>query len=584
MAHSQSTRRRGHSARLTVRRSRRLTLGPVAIPTEVPNTTVIFIFLRKMRSPLLALIGVMAIAVFGLSLMPGDPQPDGSDGRLSVFDAFYIFTYTAATIGFGEYPHEFSIQQRWWVVMFIYLSVAVWAFALGRTISLFQDSSFAAARAAQSFSHTIDRLREPFVIIIGYGYIGRSVARALDLRGRRIVIIDDDTTPIERLATDLLLTEPPALTADARNPAILGIAGLDRPTCSAVLALTGDEEANLQIVMTCRLLRPDIPVIARAATRRIAQSMEDFAASAVVNPYDDYGDRLLLALRKPYAFRLLTWLTAEDGMELPPVPRPVEPRNWLVITDGQFGDQIADDLRTAGRTVRRVAPTDDLDLAGVTAVVAGAESDTTNLALAAHIRTLDPEIYLAVRQQSHAHLPLLEAFSPDSVFFPPHIVTQRVITTLVTPRLWGFLQTIMRGDDEWSKRVTDRIVERVGVRTPHAERLSITEQGAPSVWRWLEHRPVTLGALFRSPQDHTRTIAALPLLLIRDGEITQLPDDDTELRRDDEILMLARNRALTEQNEVIYDDTTLYYVTTGKDIPTSRAWRKLTNQRWKDAF
>ncbi|MDR0959509.1 MAG: NAD-binding protein, partial [Propionibacteriaceae bacterium] len=199
-------------------RTRRLQLAQVDIPNEIPNTTAVFIVLRKMRGPLIALISIMTVGVIGLSLMPGVPQPDGGHGRLDAFEAFYVMTYTATTIGFGEIPHVFSIEQRWWIIFSIYAAVIGWAYALAKLMGLLQDSAFTTARAGQSFRRTISRLREPFTIIVGYGYIGRSVARALDQRHRRVVIIDRDTVPIERLATDLLSEETPGLTADARRP------------------------------------------------------------------------------------------------------------------------------------------------------------------------------------------------------------------------------------------------------------------------------------------------------------------------------------------------------------------------------
>jgi Trk K+ transport system NAD-binding subunit len=351
-----------------------------------------------------------------------------------------------------------------------------------------------------------------------------------------------------------------------------------------VIALTGDDETNLQIVMTCSLLRPDVPVVARASTRRTSQSMADFKPTAIINPFDDYGEFLLLALEKPHSFRLLTWLSSDVEMELPPLPAPLSTRTWLIVADGQFGHEIASDLAQAGQKVIQAFPGEEFDLDAISGVVAGAESDTTNLALAAHIRSRKPDIYLAVRQQSHVHLPLLDAFKPDSIFFPPRLVVQRVLTNLISPRLWGFFETVMEESDEWAARATERIVARVGTETPRTDVITISAQQTPSVHRWLGHRRLELGTLFRSPLNAAEPIAGLPLLLIRGGKVTEFPADTIFLRPGDEIVMLGSPEAFDEQTEVLYDDSTLYYAATGHDIPTSQAWRRLTGQRWKDAF
>ena len=576
--------RSGRSFRNNTYQPGHLRLTRVGVPTEIPNTAAVFIFLRKMRGPLLLVLTVMSAGVLGLSLMPGDLQPNGASGQLSTFEAFYVFTITMTTIGFGEVPHSFSVYQRIWLTGSIYVCVLTWAYTLARLMSLLQDSAFIAARTAQSVKRTIAHLREPFIIIVGYGFIGRTVARTLDLLGRRIVVVDNSTVPIERLATDLMRQEVPGVTGDARSPAILGLAGLDHPDCTAVLAMAGDEEVNLQVVMTCSLLRPDLPVIAKAATTKVAQQMANFSPMTIINPYDDYGNFLVLSMQKPYTYRLLTWLVAVDGTALPPIKTHLPVHLWLVVADGQFGDEICRDLRANGYKVVLATPSADLPLRGVDAVVLGAESDTTNLALAAEIRRDHPEVFLAVRQQSHSHLPLLEAFTPDSVFFPPALVTRRAVSNLITPYFWNFVEELFQADDAWSRQVTERIVARVGPTSPMPRRLTIGAEDTPAVARWLKHRPLAMETIFRTPLDWHEKVAAFPLLLIRDGGVESLPSEETPLKLGDQVLMIGGTEAFDEQTEALYDDSTLYYVATGQDIPTSQAWRRLTHQRWRDAF
>ena len=586
MSHPYHPRRRHGSTRYNrgPTRSRRLQLAEVAIPSEIPHGTAIFIVLRKMRQPLLFLIAVAVIAVTGLSMMPGVPQPDGSSGRLSAFEAFYVFSITATTIGFGEIPHEFSIQQRWWTVFFIYLSVLGWAYTIARVMFLLQDQAFHVARDAQAVRKTISHMNQPFIIIVGYGYIGRTIARVLDRLGRRVVVLDKQPQAIERLSTDLLANEIPGVCGDASSPSMLGLAGLGNPDCEAILALTGNEEVNLQIVMTCSLLRPHLPVIARASTRHTAEAMADFSPMAIINPYDDYGNFLTLALKRPYTYRLIQWLISDEGTPLPPIRSHQAVKKWLVVADGPFGDEISLDLTAEGYEVRICGPDEELDYTDIGAVIAGAESDTANLALAAHLRHTHPQIFLVVRQHSHTHLPLLDAFCPDSIFFPPLLVAQRAIANLITPRLWSFITELMDADDAFSQELTDRIVTRIGEGAPIPLRMWINLSQAPTVVRWLKHRPITLGALFRSSQNCDQYIAAMPLLLLRNDESIALPDDDMELQIGDEIVMIGTSDAFDEQSECLYDDSTLFYVATGRDIPTSRAWRRLTRQRWKDAF
>src|ERR671910_3872905 len=95
------------------RRIRRATFR-VAAASAAQASATIFLVLRRMRAPLIVLIVIFAVSVLGLSLIPGQ-DAEGRPWRMSIFDAFYVMSYTASTIGFGEIPHPFTYGQRLWV-------------------------------------------------------------------------------------------------------------------------------------------------------------------------------------------------------------------------------------------------------------------------------------------------------------------------------------------------------------------------------------------------------------------------------------------------------------------------------------
>ena len=91
---------------------------------------ILFLILRRLRAPLITVIMTYAISVGGLALIPGQ-APDGGRQPMSIFHAFYVMSYTATTIGFGEIPHTFTDAQRLWVIFAIYISVIL---LLGETL------------------------------------------------------------------------------------------------------------------------------------------------------------------------------------------------------------------------------------------------------------------------------------------------------------------------------------------------------------------------------------------------------------------------------------------------------------------
>ena len=66
-----------------------------------------WLLLLELRTPLVMLIVTYAISVLGLVLIPG-VTPAGSSYHLSFLDAFYLVSFTATTIGFGEIPYPSS--------------------------------------------------------------------------------------------------------------------------------------------------------------------------------------------------------------------------------------------------------------------------------------------------------------------------------------------------------------------------------------------------------------------------------------------------------------------------------------------
>ena len=79
----------------------------VPMSTSRKASATIFLVMRRMRAPLIVLIVIFAISTLGLTLIPGQ-DAQGRPWRMGFFDAFYVMSYTASTIGFGEIPYPFT--------------------------------------------------------------------------------------------------------------------------------------------------------------------------------------------------------------------------------------------------------------------------------------------------------------------------------------------------------------------------------------------------------------------------------------------------------------------------------------------
>lgn len=578
-------------ARERDRRRDRRRLGH-SVPGQATST--IFLVLRRLRAPLVALIAIYAITVLGLTLMPG-VDADGRPWRMSIFHAFYFMSYTATTIGFGEIPYAFSDAQRMWVTFSIYLTVVGWAYAIGMMLALLQDRAFRQALAVRRFASRVRALKEPFVLLAGYGRAGRRLARSLDALDRRFVVIDLSQDRVDELALEPFRNDVPALAIDARNPDHLQLAGIANPACAMVIALTGDDEANLAVTMIAALQRPDVPVIARTESPLVAQRMRAFGSPVVINPFDLYGDYLRIALRSPSTLQLLEWLGADPDASRPPLRTPPRGR-WIVCGYGRFGGEIAADLRAEGLEVTAIeaaeATADDPSIitGSVTeadvlesarpheavALVAATDNDTTNLSVIAAVRRLNPSIYVVARQNQPPNAPLYRALGVDLAMVPSQVLSHEIVPRVAAPLLARFLAAVPGASDAWAAALLARLEAHCGERVPVRWRIELSAAGAPALARWLARgRPLAIGDLLRTPGEGGGTVAAVPLLLARGGDSILAPEDSVALMPGDEILFAGRASGRRAIAVLCHSDANRDWVLTGRHVPSGWVWRKL---------
>ena len=560
-------------------------------------SSTIFMVMRRMRAPLITLIVIFSVSVVGLTLIPGI-DPDGQPARISLFEAFYFMSYTATTIGFGELPWPFTPAQRLWVTFSIYLSVIGWAYAIGSLLTLVQDRSFRHALALRRFTRKVARLREPFLLMAGYGRAGELLAKDFDALGQQLVVIDESSDRIDALDLGSYHADIPGLVADAGNPHHLSAAGLEHPACAGVLALTNDDETNLAVTMTAALLRPELPVVSRTVSTPIGERMRAFGTPAVVNPFDRFGEHLRLAVHAPASYQLLTWLEAGPGAELPRRGHPPTHGRWVMCGYGRFGREVTADLRAADLDVTIIEPAElgapepgvivgdasepgvlaQADLGSAVGLIAGTDNDTTNLSMLATARRLNPQLFLAARQNQPTSAALFQAMQVDALLVPTEVVAHEVYAQISTPMLWRFIQEMPAKGEQWAADLIQQLRQNCGYELPALWKIKLDREQAPALDGWLAEGRVTLGELLRSPEDRERHLLVVPLLLLRAGRAVLTPDGETVLARDDELLFAGHGSERRELESTMVVDSTAAYVLFDQHVPASWVWRKLSRK------
>jgi Trk K+ transport system NAD-binding subunit len=578
---------------------------PVAPEKRTPS--IFLMVIRRLRAPLILLIVIISVSVLGLTLAPG-PLVDGQPTHMNFFWAFYFISYTATTIGFGEIPYAFSDQQRLWVVFCIYMSVIGWAYTLGTVFALLADRSLQQAIALLRFKRSVLHMSTPFYLVCGYGETGRLICQALDRRGLRIVVIEANETRAGEIDLSDYSADVPALAADSSNPDILQQAGLTHPNCTGVIAVTNDDDVNLAISITARLLSSRLPVVARAETRAIAANMAAFGTAHIINPFESFTETLSLALRTPAAWHLLGWLTSLPGAT---VRHRREPPHgaWILCGYNRLGRQLIEALDANDSPVTIIdhqpkgctsippacswvqgdaSDRSILETAGIQKAIGLAvctESDVNNLSIGVTARELNKSLFVLVRQNTVSNHALFEAFTPDLTFVPSGIVAHQCLSILSTPLMARFLSNIhKRNDEEWCTWLFNRLTRCLGEMAPEIWSDRINLLRAPALYRRLMRgEAITLDQLLHSHANRFEYLACEVLYIVRDnGSEVVVPAASTPILPGDELLLAGRPGSRNAFGLNIRNDHTLAYVLTGNDVQRGWIWDKLMSRRTRE--
>ncbi|MCW8973484.1 MAG: NAD-binding protein [Gammaproteobacteria bacterium] len=561
---------------------------------------VIFLILRRMRAPLVVVIVAYAVSIFGLVVIPGS-DADGNPWRMGFFHAFYFVSYMATTIGFGEIPYEFTDGQRMWTMASVYLTVIAWLYAIGKILSLIQDSAFRQAVVEQSFARGMRHMAEPFYIVCGYGDTGSLLVRAMTQRGMRAVVVDHDQERINALELADLDSYVPGLCADASLSLSLKEAGLVHKQCAGVVALTDNDQVNLKIAITTKLLHPGIKVICRAETHDVGANMASFGTDRIINPYDTFASRLALALHSPGTHLLYEWLT---GVPETPLPVPLYPPrgSWVLCGYGRFGKAVKENLDREGVdtviveadpdgadcrgfcVVGRGTEAETLRAAGVeqaVGIVAGTDNDANNLSITMTAAELNPDLFMVARQNKSDNDDTFQAALLDLVMQRSEIIARDIFAMLTTPLLDDFLHLILKKSNAWANEQISRLTAVIGETVPDIWYYLVDEVQTPALCEVLEEDETAMvGDLLRDPREREEPLSCLPLLLLRkDGEEVLFPAGEEPLQVGDQLLFAGKTGAHERMKWILQNHNALHYVRTGEEQATGYVWQLLRRLR-----
>lgn len=225
-----------------------------------------------------------------------------------VWDAFYMTVTTVATVGYRE-VHPLSRAGQVLTVLLI----------LGGVGTAFYTATLLATRIVEGglhrqveqrrFARMLEQLQGHF-ILCGYGRIGSTIAEELQSRGVPFIVIERDPERIGRVKGRGWL----GMEADASQESVLVSAGIHR--ARGLIAAVGTDAENVYTVLTARVVRPDLFIIARVESEDAEHKLRRAGADRVISPYQIGASHMAQTALRPAVVDFIKLATSSEHLDL----------------------------------------------------------------------------------------------------------------------------------------------------------------------------------------------------------------------------------------------------------------------------
>ena len=254
--------------------------------------------LRGPRLAVLLLVGVLAGGTVGYMVIEG----------WSAWDAFYMTVTTVATVGFRE-VHPLSRGGQVFTILLIFCGVGTAFYTVTLLATIIVEGGlhrrFEKRRVARMLEHITDHF-----ILCGYGRIGGIIAAELHQQGVSVVVVERDPERVH----DAMERGWLALAADASREEVLRAAGIHR--ARGLIAAVGTDAENVFTVLTARVMRPDLFIIARVESDDAEHKLRRAGADRVISPYRIGATHMVQTALRPAVVDFVQLATSSERLDL----------------------------------------------------------------------------------------------------------------------------------------------------------------------------------------------------------------------------------------------------------------------------
>jgi len=254
-----------------------------------------------LRGPRLAgalLVAILAGGTAGYMLIEG----------WNVWDAFYMTVTTVVTVGFGEI-HPLSTAGRMFTVALIFSGVGTAFYTATLVATIIVEGGLQQRLAKRRAARMLEHIKDHF-IVCGYGRIGSIIAAELHQQGVPLTVIERDPARVRQAIDRGWL----ALEADASREEVLARAGIHR--ARGLITAVGTDAENVFTVLTARVMRPDLFIIARVESDDAEHKLRRAGADRVISPYQIGATQMVQTALRPAVVDFFHLATSSERLDL----------------------------------------------------------------------------------------------------------------------------------------------------------------------------------------------------------------------------------------------------------------------------
>jgi len=226
----------------------------------------------------------------------------------SVWDGLYMAVTTVATVGFRE-VHPLSRAGEAFTLLLIVGGVGTAFYSATLLATHLVEGGLRRRFVERRQKRMIEDLRDHF-ILCGYGRIGSLIADELRQQDVPFVVVEKNPERVSRLLERGWV----AVAADASHEDVLVRVGIHR--ARGLIAAVGTDAENVYTVLTARVVRPDLFIIARVEADDAEHKLRRAGADRVISPYHIGASHMAQTALRPAVVDFVQLATSSGHLDL----------------------------------------------------------------------------------------------------------------------------------------------------------------------------------------------------------------------------------------------------------------------------